>query len=74
MIGCLVTIIVGTIVSFLTGPQNPAALDTDLLSPPVRYLLGEPRKSSCNKIQGITNYALELEDEKIPIDDIKSIK
>ncbi|KAK0088091.1 hypothetical protein PV325_013187 [Microctonus aethiopoides] len=74
MIGCLVTVGVGTIVSFLTGPQDPAELDTDLLSPPVKYLLGEPVKSPNHNVQGITNYALELMDEKVANYEVKSAK
>lgn len=74
MIGCLVTVGVGTIVSFITGAQDPAELDTDLLSPPVKYLLGEPVKSPNHNVQGITNYALELMDEKVANYEVKSAK
>ncbi|XP_011310481.1 sodium-coupled monocarboxylate transporter 1 [Fopius arisanus] len=70
-IGCIVTVIIGTLVSFLTGPQDPADLDYDLLSPPIRYLLNRSPKKH---ITGITNFALELEDEKITGDTTKSPK
>ncbi|XP_043266592.1 sodium-coupled monocarboxylate transporter 1-like [Venturia canescens] len=65
VIGCLVTVVAGFLVSLCTGLQNPADLDQDLLSPPIRALLGTPTKSRSRQIQGITNLALELEDEKI---------
>lgn len=74
MIGCVVTVVVGTIVSFLTGPQNPADLDSDLISPPIRMLIGSPstklssnnnNNNNCYNVKGIANLALELDDEKI---------
>lgn len=71
MIGCCVTVLIGSIVSFMTEPQDIAALDKNLLSPVTKYFIGNspstPIKnisSNNNNIQGITNLALELEDEK----------
>ncbi|XP_033223744.1 sodium-coupled monocarboxylate transporter 1-like [Belonocnema kinseyi] len=68
-IGCLVTVFVGVVVSFVTGFQDPSELDYDLLSPPIKHLLGPPTKSrSSSKIHGVTNLALEMYDEKIHIE------
>ncbi|CAG5103421.1 Similar to CG32669: Putative sodium-dependent multivitamin transporter (Drosophila melanogaster) [Cotesia congregata] len=71
MIGCCVTVLIGSLVSFMTEPQDVAALDKNLLSPVTKYFIGNspstPIKnisSNNNNIQGITNLALELEDEK----------
>ncbi|XP_012261214.1 putative sodium-dependent multivitamin transporter [Athalia rosae] len=65
-IGCLTTVFGGILVSFFTGPQDPGDLDHDLLSPPIRALLrlrdGKSRKKN---LQGVTNLALDLDDEKI---------
>lgn len=68
-IGCLVTVFVGIVVSFATGFQNPSELDYDLLSPPIKHLLGPPTKSrSGSNIHGVANLALEMYDEKIQIE------
>ncbi|XP_044018363.1 sodium-coupled monocarboxylate transporter 1-like [Aphidius gifuensis] len=73
MIGCMITVIVGTAVSLLTGPQNPADLDSDLLSPPIkRFIDSLATKSSSSNVKGITNLSLELEDDKIKCNVIKS--
>lgn len=43
VISFFVTVLVGLIVSYLTGPTNPEDVDTDLLSPPVKeYLYSLP--------------------------------
>lgn len=39
VISFCVTVIVGIIVSYLTGPTNPEDVDSDLLSPPIRNYL-----------------------------------
>lgn len=62
-IGCILTVLVGVVVSFFTGFQNPADLDHDLLSPPVASLFRMSKKPASN-VQGIANIALELDDEK----------
>lgn len=73
MIGCMITVIVGTAVSLLTGPQNPADLDSDLLSPPIKKFIDSlTTKSSSSNVKGITNLSLELEDDKIKSNVIKS--
>ena len=66
--------IVGVVVSWITGFQDPNELDHDLLSPPIRSLLGTPTKVHNRNIQGIANLALELEDEKIRNENNKSTK
>ncbi|XP_073973566.1 sodium-coupled monocarboxylate transporter 1-like [Rhodnius prolixus] len=38
-IGCLVTFIVGVIVSYISGMNNPAHINAQLISPPVKTLL-----------------------------------
>lgn len=65
LIGCLTTVAIGTIVSFVTGRQDPKELNLDLLSPPIRALL-ESRfvKLGKKNFQGITNPGLDLGDEK----------
>nr|XP_034190607.1 sodium-coupled monocarboxylate transporter 1 [Osmia lignaria] len=64
-IGSILTILVGALVSFATGFQNPADIDQDLLSPPIASLFNMQTKPRANNVQGITNFALELDDEKI---------
>ncbi|XP_043468553.1 sodium-coupled monocarboxylate transporter 1 [Leptopilina heterotoma] len=74
-IGCLVTVFVGILVSYVTGFQDPAELNYDLLSPPVRHILGPPTKPrKVSQIQGITNLALEMNDEKIQIENEKKTR
>lgn len=72
LIGCLGTIAVGVITSYFTGFQDPAELDHDLLSPPIRRLVGvmtsKPKTNS--HPLGITNLALEIDDEKPRIEGI----
>lgn len=70
-IGCMTTVLVGTLVSYLTGFQDPMELDQDLLSPPIRSLLTLDRKSSPATLQGITNLSLDMDSEK-STDNIKS--
>ncbi|XP_046475986.1 sodium-coupled monocarboxylate transporter 1 [Neodiprion pinetum] len=66
MIGCLTTIVVGVMVSFATGPQNLDELNDDLLSPPVQMLVNKRfGKSRKKNLEGISNFALDMEDEKI---------
>ena len=66
-IGCISTMLIGVIVSFLTGFQEPADLDHDLLSPPVSRLLGpnKPKHHSGIHALGVTNLALEMDIEKL---------
>ncbi|XP_011171991.1 sodium-coupled monocarboxylate transporter 1 [Solenopsis invicta] len=64
-IGCMLTMLVGLVVSFATGAQNPADVDQDFLSPPIAAMFRmqtKPRAST--NVQGIANLGLELEDEK----------
>lgn len=64
-IGCMLTVLVGLVVSFATGAQNPADVDQDFLSPPIAAMFRiqtKPRVST--NVQGIANFGLELEDEK----------
>lgn len=64
-IGCTLTMLVGLAVSFATGAQNPADVDQDYLSPPIAAMFRMQTKPRvATNVQGITNYALELEDEK----------
>ncbi|XP_044580342.1 sodium-coupled monocarboxylate transporter 1 isoform X2 [Cotesia glomerata] len=39
MIGCCVTVLIGSLVSFMTEPQDVAALDKNLLSPVTKYFI-----------------------------------
>lgn len=74
-IGCLLTMIVGTAVSFVTGFQDTADLDQDLLSPPIAALFRMQTKPRAGiAVQGVTNFALELDDEKSQMDNGKSPK
>ncbi|EZA62319.1 Sodium-coupled monocarboxylate transporter [Ooceraea biroi] len=74
-IGCTLTMLVGIVVSFATGAQNPADVDQDYLSPPIAAMFRiQTKPCSVTNVQGITNYGLELEDEKSQIDTCKSPK
>jgi multisubunit Na+/H+ antiporter MnhB subunit len=44
VLGCIIVIVVGLVVSFLTGATNPRELHPDLLSPVVHWTL--PKKQS----------------------------
>ncbi|KAG7212483.1 hypothetical protein KM043_012796 [Ampulex compressa] len=75
-IGCILTMLVGLFVSFLTGAQDPNELDQDLLSPPIASLFRmqtKPRATNSN-VQGITNFGLELDVEKSQVENCKSPK
>ncbi|XP_043503633.1 sodium-coupled monocarboxylate transporter 1-like [Polistes fuscatus] len=65
-IGCILTLVLGFAISLLTGLQNPAELDQDLLSPPVAAIirLRTKRRANKNNVQGVVNFGLELDDEK----------
>ncbi|XP_068986250.1 sodium-coupled monocarboxylate transporter 1-like [Bombus flavifrons] len=73
-IGCILTMLVGVIVSCFTGFQNSADLDQNLLSPPIASLLCIKRKPCANNVHGITNFGLELDDEKSQMENTKSPK
>lgn len=73
-IGCILTMLVGVIVSCFTGFQNAADLDQNLLSPPIASLLCIKTKSCANNVHGITNFGLELDDEKSQMENTKSPK
>ncbi|PBC33280.1 Sodium-coupled monocarboxylate transporter [Apis cerana cerana] len=73
-IGCILTMLIGVIISFFTGVQNPADLDQDLLSPPIASLFHMQTKPCANKVHGITNFGLELDDEKSQVENAKSPK
>lgn len=63
------TVLVGLIVSFATGLQDPADLDHDLLSPAVRQFLNQPTKiERRTNLQDVDNLAFDMGDEKIQID------
>ncbi|KAI4497491.1 hypothetical protein M0802_007502 [Mischocyttarus mexicanus] len=66
-IGCILTLVVGFMISLLTGLQNPAELDQDLLSPPVAAIIRLRSKKRTNRmnVQGVANFGLELDDEKV---------
>lgn len=79
-IGYLVTVILGLIVSLLTGPDDPHNLNEDLLSPPVSDFLHKlpncikdalniPLKCKRNSEnlmpKGVVNVALDISSEKI---------
>jgi len=64
-IGCVLTMLVGLIVSFITGAQNPADVDQDFLSPPIAAMFRlQTKPPASTNVQGIANLGLELEDEK----------
>ncbi|KAF7405538.1 sodium-coupled monocarboxylate transporter 1-like [Vespula maculifrons] len=64
-IGCILTMVVGFVVSLFTGLQNPAELDQDLLSPPIAAIFRLRTKTRANRnVQGVANFGLELDDEK----------
>ncbi|XP_058806032.1 sodium-coupled monocarboxylate transporter 1 [Phymastichus coffea] len=68
-IGCLTTMIVGVIVSYFTGFQDPHDIDYDLFSPPVQRLVGTIKtKPHPGRALGITNLVLEMDDEKLRIE------
>ncbi|XP_012240723.1 sodium-coupled monocarboxylate transporter 1 [Bombus impatiens] len=73
-IGCILTMLVGVIVSCFTGFQNSADLDQNLLSPPIASLLCMKTKPCANNVHGITNFGLELDDEKSQVENTKSPK
>lgn len=66
--------LVGVIVSCFTGFQNSADLDQNLLSPPITSLLCMKTKPCANNVHGITNFGLELDDEKSQVENTKSPK
>lgn len=78
-IGYLVTVILGLIVSLLTGAENPENLNEDLLSPPIREILQKlPRglkealniplklkQNNCSAVaKGVVNIAVDISSEK----------
>ncbi|XP_029178699.1 uncharacterized protein LOC114946402 [Nylanderia fulva] len=64
-IGCTLTMLVGLIVSFATGAQNPTDVDQDYLSPPIAAMFRiQTKPRITTNVQGIANLSLELEDEK----------
>ncbi|CAK9818585.1 Sodium-coupled monocarboxylate transporter 1 [Anthophora quadrimaculata] len=73
-IGCILTMVIGVAVSYVTGFQNPADLDQNLLSPPIASLFQIQTKPHANNVQGITNFGLELDDEKSQVENSKSPK
>ncbi|KZC04500.1 PREDICTED: sodium-coupled monocarboxylate transporter 1-like [Dufourea novaeangliae] len=73
-IGCILTVLVGVVVSYVTGFQDPADLDHDLLSPPIASLFCMQTKPRANNVQGITNFGLELDDEKSQVETNKNVK
>lgn len=75
-IGCVLTILLGLTVSFITGAQNPADVDQDFLSPPIAAMFRmQTKPQASTNVQGIANLGLELEDEKPrQIDTCKSPK
>ncbi|KAK9305561.1 hypothetical protein QLX08_003357 [Tetragonisca angustula] len=73
-IGCILTMLIGVGVSFFTGFQNPADLDQDLLSPPIASMFHVQTKPRANNVHGITNFGLELDDEKSQAESAKSPK
>ncbi|GLV37860.1 uncharacterized protein CBL_06438 [Carabus blaptoides fortunei] len=79
-IGFTVTILIGMVISFITGAQNPKDVDNELLSPPIRKLIDSlststkeilnlPLKvpTNCRNVTllGIVNRALDMNDEKV---------
>jgi hypothetical protein len=68
-IGCLGTVLIGILVSYATNFQDPAELDPDLISPPLRRFFSWTKtKSSTSHALGIINFALEIDDEKSKIE------
>lgn len=78
-IGYLVTVILGLIISLLTGPEDPHNLNEDLISPPISNFLGKlpnglkdilniPLKIKRNGEsaipKGVVNVALDISSEK----------
>ncbi|KOX73367.1 Sodium-coupled monocarboxylate transporter 1 [Melipona quadrifasciata] len=54
--------------------KNPADLDQDLLSPPIASMFYMQKKPCANNVHGITNFGLELDDEKSQAESTKSPK
>lgn len=70
----MMTMLVGVVVSFATGAQNPADVDQDLLSPPIAAIFRmqtKPRVVASN-IQGIMNLGLELDEKSQQTDTTKN--
>ncbi|KAJ8688275.1 hypothetical protein QAD02_024070 [Eretmocerus hayati] len=68
-IGCLGTMTIGFVVSYVTGFQSPADIDRDLLSPVIHRFISQTKpKSHPNQILGISNIAFEMNDEKLKIE------
>ncbi|XP_071052703.1 sodium-coupled monocarboxylate transporter 1 [Onthophagus taurus] len=81
-IGCLITLILGLLVSFAFGKQDPSEVNDDLITPPIseilhslpnnfKEFLGIPLKTKKNKennipMRGIFNVAIDLSDESPP--------
>lgn len=78
-IGYLVTVILGLIVSFITGAEDPHNVNEDLLSPPItnflqklprriKEVLNVPLKVQQNGVtaisKGLVNVALDVSSEK----------
>lgn len=73
-IGCMLTMLVGVVVSFITGAQNPADIDQDFLSPPIAAMFRMQTKpcAAANRVQGIVNLALEPDEKPQQVDICKS--
>lgn len=56
MVGTVVTVVLGLVVSALTTPQDPCALHPDLLAPPVRKFLA----MLPNSIKEVLNLPIEV--------------
>lgn len=88
-IGFLVTVVTGLIISFITGPQNPANVGEELMSPPVKNFLDSLSNSTKEKLniplksnvkakdsglKGVINVALDLSSEKCLENITKDVK
>lgn len=69
----MLTMLVGVMVSFVTGAQNPNDIDQDFLSPPITAMFRMQTKpcAAVNRMHGIVNMGLE-QDEKFQVDICKS--
>lgn len=64
MIGFLITVIMGLLASFATGPESASNIDERLLTPVVKNnFLSEGKLDSSSKLTGTVNISLDLQDE-----------
>jgi hypothetical protein len=55
VVGCLTVIVVGLLVSFLTGATSPRDLHPDLLSPAIHWMLPKSPKDQYRPVKQVVN-------------------